>query len=180
VAVKWDATFDTSFWTNAYRAELLPYVLERFALHYTPQVAGELPDTNPGGREFWRLVRTGEVVEATPIASHVRNHGVGERAAMNLAVEHPHWALLIDDRRPFQAARRMGLTVVCTPLLVVRLADERILANAEADALLRRLAMFNTVSPHLISEAVLLLRGSSGRTRRQFHGDEGNNGDSTS
>lgn len=84
-----EATFDTSFWANAFRAGLLPSVLERFALRYAPQVAADLRETNPGGREFWRLARSGEVVEAVAAAAHVHEHGLGERAAINLAVEHP-------------------------------------------------------------------------------------------
>lgn len=160
--MKQDAAFDTSFWVNAFRAGLLPSVLERFALHYTPQVANELPESNPGGREFWRLVRAGEVIEIEPTTSPVREHGVGERSAINLALEHPDWALLIDDRRPFVAARRMGLMVICSPVLVVWLVGEGVLRDDEGERLLRRLAEFNTVSPHLISEAALMLRRSQG------------------
>ena len=165
--VKQEATFDTSFWTNAFRAGLLPLLLDRFALRFAAEVAAELPETNPGGREFWRLVRAGKVQIAVPTALHIHEHGAGERAAISLAIEHPDWALLIDDRRPFLAARRMGLLAVCTPVLVVRLAEERVLSADQADTLLRRLAGFNTVSPYLIGEAMLLLRRPSEATEAE-------------
>ena len=103
-------------------------------------------------------MRAGRLIESVPSTAHLREHGAGERAAISLAVEHPGWALFIDDRRPFLTARRMGLTVVCTPLLVVRLADEQVFSTEEADVLLRHLLAFNTVSPSLIEQAALLLR----------------------
>ena len=115
--VKQDATFDTSFWVNAFRSGLLPYVRERYILHYAPDVAAELRESNPSGREFHRLVQEGQVTEVTPAAERIREFGRGERAAMSLVIEYPDWVLLIDDRNPFQEAARRGLNTICTPLL---------------------------------------------------------------
>lgn len=86
--MKPDATIDASFWVHAHRSGLLPYVLDRFAVWYAPLVAAELSDRFPSGREFWRLAHAGLLQEATPQADHVQQFGPGERAAINLALEH--------------------------------------------------------------------------------------------
>jgi hypothetical protein len=152
-AVTGDATFDTSFWVNAFRAGLLPFVRERFTLHYAPTVADELPDTNPPGREFRRLVQSGELGEVRPLAATLREFGPGERAAMSVALEHPEWTLLLDDYRPYRASVERGIHVACSPLLAVTLYEERAITEAQLDAILDRLEAIRTVSPLLLREA---------------------------
>jgi hypothetical protein len=154
------ATFDTSFWINAFRSGLTPHLLGRYDLRYTPEVAGELFESSPGGREFWRLVREGALVTAMSSAQPVREFGAGERAAINLAFEHQDWLLLMDDYRPFQAAVQLGLRVVCTPVLAVALYHEGRLGAEGALALLARLAAMQTVSPHLLAAALAQLAAS--------------------
>lgn len=151
--MKRDATLDTSFWVNAHRSGLLPYVLQRFILHYAPDVALELPESNPSGREFWRLVRAGEVIEVTPAALHLREFGAGERAAISVAIEHPDWGLLLDDYPAYRACLRLGLTVVSTPLLAVTMYDEGGITNEQVLTFLFRLERIGTVSPHHLDTA---------------------------
>lgn len=156
--MKRDATFDTSFWANAFRVGLLPYVLARFALRYTPDVATELPDTNPPGREFRRLAQAGDIAEIAPEVLHIREFGAGERAAMSVAIEHPDWVLLLDDYRPYRVALDRGMSVVCTPLLAVALYDEGVLSEVQVHRILDRLEGIGTVSPRLLGEARNRLR----------------------
>jgi predicted nucleic acid-binding protein len=125
--VKQSATFDSSFWINAHRSGLLPLVIERFRLYYPPAVAAELLEEFSSGREFWKLVREVALFEVVPELGQVTEFGPGERSAINLALERPDWLLLIDDRRPFLEAVRLGLQVLCTPVLVVQLYTEEIL-----------------------------------------------------
>lgn len=151
--VKQDATFDTSFWVNAYRAGLLPHVLGRFALNYAPDVAAELLEANPSGREFWRLVRAGAVRKVEPTTIVIREFGAGERAAMSVALGHRDWMLLLDDYRPYRASVERGMRVLCSPMLAVTLYDEGVIAEERLLAILDRLEAIRTVSPRLLEQA---------------------------
>ncbi|MBI3977337.1 MAG: hypothetical protein HY331_04040 [Chloroflexi bacterium] len=130
-------------------------MLERFSLNYAPAVAAELREDFASGREFWRLARQGVLVEAVPRSEEVKSFGAGERAAINLALEHRDWVLLLDDRRPLLGAQRLGLRAVCTPVLVADLFDEGRLSPAQALQALARLTALKTVSPALIEAALL-------------------------
>lgn len=151
------ATLDSSFWINAHRAGLLSPLLDRFDLRYAPAVAGELQDRFPSGREFWRLVREGALQEAVPVRTTLYGFGPGERAAINLALEHRDWWLLIDDRRPLEEAQRMGLATVCSPVLVTLLFQEGTLNAGQALHPLARLTALHTVSPVFIEAALAQL-----------------------
>jgi hypothetical protein len=155
--VKQNATLDSSFWINAHRSGLLSVVMERFRLHYTPAVAAELLKEFPSGREFWKLVREEALFEVVPGLGQVTEFGLGERAAMNLALEHRDWLLLIDDQRPFQEAVRLSLRALCTPVLVVQLYVEGRLDARQALEALARLAVLQTVSPALLAAALAQL-----------------------
>lgn len=155
--MKQNATLDSSFWINAHRSGLLAYVLERFTLHYAPAVAAELREEFAAGRRFWVLVREGGLIETYPSYDAVMAFGPGERAAINLALEHRDWVLLIDDRRPLMEAQRRGLTTLCTPVLVATLFDEGRLGAQESLRALAELAAMQTVSPALIEAAIAQL-----------------------
>ncbi len=136
---------------------MLPHVIERFQLYFAPEVGRELSQRFASGREFWGLVRRGELTEVPAHSSQVKEFGPGERAAMNLALDHRDWTLLMDDRRPLQEALRLGLRTVCTPVLVVALYDDRHLDLQEALAFLAGLQALQTVSPALIEAAIAQL-----------------------
>jgi predicted nucleic acid-binding protein len=155
--VKQNATFDASFWSNVHRAGLVDALLARYRLHYTPAMARELREEFPSGRAFWARVRGGELAERTPGVEAVRELGAGERAAINLAVQHPEWVLLLDDQRPFRAAAGRGLRVICSPVLVVALYEEGSLDAVGTLAALARLAALGTLSPHLLAAALAQL-----------------------
>jgi predicted nucleic acid-binding protein len=155
--VKQSATLDSSFWINAHRCGLLPHVLARFDLSYAPAVGAELSEEFTSGREFWKLVREGTLLEERPTADVLKSFGPGERAAMNVAIQHPDWVLLVDDRRPLVEAQRLGLKAVCTPVLVTQLFAEQQLDLMEALQLMARLAAMQTVSPALIEASLAQL-----------------------
>ncbi|MBI4310687.1 MAG: hypothetical protein HY681_02805 [Chloroflexi bacterium] len=152
--MKQNATLDSSFWINAHRSGLLPNVLELFAIHYAPAVALELRETFPSGREFWRLAQEGQVTEAVPKLEVFRSFGPGERGAINLALEHRDWTLLMDDRTPFVESVRLGLKALCTPVLVAQLFVEGALDAPTALEALARLAAMQTLSPDLLALAL--------------------------
>lgn len=150
-----DSSLDSSFWINAHRSGLLAHVLERFSLSYAPAVAAELQEDFASGREFWRLAREGLLVEAVPQSAAIKAFGPGEREAINLALEHRGWVLLMDDHRPLLEAQRLGLRTVCSPVLVADLFDEGRLSPSQAVQALARLTALRTVSPALIEAAVM-------------------------
>jgi predicted nucleic acid-binding protein len=164
------ATLDSSFWINAHRCGLLPHVLARFELHYPPEVGIELSEEFASGREFWRLVREGVLVEVTPTTNIVLGFGPGERAAMNVALQHPGWVLLMDDRKPLLEAQRLGLRTVCTPVLITELYIDGQLDVGEALESLARLAAMQTVSPTLIEAALAQLELHRAEREKQ-HGE---------
>jgi predicted nucleic acid-binding protein len=135
----------------------MAHVLDLFALFYAPAVAAELSEEFASGREFWRLAREGVLTEATPGLDEIRLFGPGERAAMNLALEHAEWLLLVDDRRPLQEAQRLGLKTICTPVLIVDLFHEGRVGLEEALEALARLTAMQTVSPSLLQAALAQL-----------------------
>ena len=151
------AVLDTSFWVHAFAVGLLQHVLRLYAVHYTPEVASELPDTFASGREFRWLVRSGELTEVIPRHDRVGMFGAGERSALNVALEHRDWVLLLDDVRPFSYAAGVGLRIVYSPRLVVLLREEGAIGHAAAMGLLGELARLATVSPELIALAISLL-----------------------
>ncbi len=153
--MKQPAAFDSSFWINAHRSGLLPDVLARYALHYSPTVAAELSPSFPSGQEFWRQVKAGNLVQEAAAHGPVQEFGPGERSAINLALQHRNWVLLLDDYRPFQEAVRRGLRVLCSPVLAVMLFDEGELDARGVLETLARLAALQTVSPHLLAAALV-------------------------
>jgi hypothetical protein len=155
--VKQIATLDSSFWINAHRAGLLPYVLDTYDLRYAAAVAVELNPNFPSGREFWRQVRAGLLHEAIPATESVHEFGPGERAAINLVLGQPHWILLLDDQRPFRMAVELGISTICTPVLTVSLYTEGRFDARQALTILARLAALQTVSPHLLALALAQL-----------------------
>lgn len=155
--MKQNATPDTSFWINAHRSGLLPPVLERYRLFYAPAVAKELREEFPSGREFWSLLRAGIMTEAVPTNEQVKRFGPGERAAINLALEHRSWVLLMDDRRPFREAMDLGLRVLCSPVLAVELYTDGRLDETQVMEVLARLAAMQRVSPELLRSALAQL-----------------------
>ena len=156
--MKQGATLDSSFWINAHRSGLLPYVFEKFELHFAPAVAAELVEGFPSGREFWHSVRQGRLSETAPRIERLREFGSGERAAINVALEHPDWVLLIDDRRPFNEAVRRGIKVMCTPVLIVELEAEGTIEASRGIELLWGLSALQTVSPDLLAPALAQLQ----------------------
>ena len=156
--VKQSATLDSSFWVNVQRTGLLPYLLARYRVTYPPAVAVELSERFASGREFWRLVRAGELDEVAPTRETMRQFGPGERQALNVALDHPDWVLFIDDRRPFEEAIRLGLQAISSPALVVLLARDGAMSATDALAMLARLAGLGRLSPRLIDAATAALQ----------------------
>ncbi|HLH23161.1 MAG TPA: hypothetical protein VK066_11600 [Chloroflexota bacterium] len=164
--MKQTATLDASFWVDAQRVGLLPYVHHRYQLCYASDVAEELSPTLPSGRDFWRQARAGLLTAVAVDQDQASDLGPGARAAINLALAHPDWILLLDDQKPYREAVARGLRVLCSPVLITALFSEGTLDAAQALLALARLAALQTVSPHLVKAAIAHV----GRSLRQPKG----------
>lgn len=155
------ATLDTSFWINAFRAELLRWLGELFRLAITDAVVEEiryptrqlgLPSPDTAVLEEW-LAR-GKLRRENPSRT-LPLFGPGEAAAIALAEEQGYF-LLMDDGRPYRYAKSRGLRVVGTPDLVVVLYDRQHVTLQEARTMLRSLL---GVSTRIVEAAGALLEG---------------------
>lgn len=152
--MKQNATLDSSFWIHASAAELLEQVLEDFEVTVPRAEVDELPDTYPSGARLQELIRNRRILVQDPESTAVDRFGPGERSAMNLAMEHGDWTLLMDDMRPFRAAEELGLSPVSTPAYAVSLYSRGVLDRPRALEVLARLAARSTLSPQLIDFAL--------------------------
>jgi predicted nucleic acid-binding protein len=155
------ATLDTSFWINAFRARLLRRLVELFRLAITDAVVEEIryparhlgvPAPDTAVLEEWLAngtLRRENPRQALPL------FGPGEAAAIALA-EEQGYMLLMDDGRPYQYAKGRGLRVIGTPDLVVVLYDRQHVRLQEARTMLHSLL---GVSTRIVEAAGAMLEG---------------------
>jgi hypothetical protein len=165
--VKQIATLDSSFWINAQRSGLLPYVLANYDLRCAPIVVTELEPQFPSGSAFQSRLQAGGIIVVSPTIDLIRAYGAGERATLNLALENPEWLVLMDDHRPFQEGIRRQLNMICTPVLATALFNRGEIDARQTLEILASLAAIQTVSPHLLAAALAQLgRSLQGRKER--------------
>jgi predicted nucleic acid-binding protein len=152
--VKQNATLDSSFWIHSVVSGLVERLLDDFEIHVTSAVAKELIEDYPSGALLQNRIREGEIHLTDPAIAEITRFGPGERAAINLAIENEGWILLIDDRRPFQAAEELGLSPVASPVYAASLYRRGVLDERVVLAVLARLSARSTVSPQLIELAL--------------------------
>ena len=153
------ATLDTSFWINAFRAGLLRWLVELFHLAVTDAVVEEirypvrqLGVTAPDTAVLEEWLASGTLRRENPSRA-LPLFGPGEAAAIALAEEQGYF-LLMDDGRPYQYAKARGLRVVGRPDLVVALYDQQRVTRQEARTMLYSLL---GVSTRILEAAEALL-----------------------
>lgn len=122
------AVLDTSFWINAYRAELYQYLPRHFDVHYCSEVRDEIERPDPRhplviypDTQAFRLMCHGGFLHPKDPARHVKLFGRGESLAIALA-EQESWVLLIDDMAPFKyASNSLGLKAITSPTFMLHL-----------------------------------------------------------
>ena len=154
-----NATLDTSFWINAFRAGLLEWLGELFRLAVTDAVREEIrypvrhlgvPSPDTAVLEEW--LAGGKLRQENPKRA-LPWFGPGEAAAIALAEEQGYF-LLMDDGRPYQYAKSRGIRVIGTPDLVVVLYDGQKVTLQEARV---RLGSLLGVSARIVEAASALL-----------------------
>jgi predicted nucleic acid-binding protein len=141
-----DAMFDTSFWVHIVYLERVDLLLTDYNLICTEAVSRELGRNNPTSHRLQALLTAGTIQSATPHVAQVALYGESERAAINLALER-HLPLLIDDWRPYEAARVAGVSVVNTLAYLVQLYSQGRLTVNQVLSDLGRLARRGTLRP---------------------------------
>jgi predicted nucleic acid-binding protein len=148
-----EATFDTSFWVHIVYLDRVDVLLADYELICTDAVARELGRNNPTSHRLQRLLTAGTIQSVTPRVEQISLYGEGERAAINLALER-HLPLLIDDWRPYEAARVAGVAVVNTPAYLVQLYSQGHLTLSQVLGDLGRLARRGTLRPVWLQSAL--------------------------
>ena len=133
------ATFDSSFWVHSVYLELLDFILADFDLFCTAAVEKELGRQNPTSLRLRSLLANKSIQRATARSQKIKLYGDGERAAINLALER-ELLLLIDDWRPYEAARSAGVEVLNSPVYIVHLYQQRRMEFTKAVEAISRLA----------------------------------------
>ena len=154
--MKRGATFDSSFWVHAVYLHLVDFLLSDFDLACTNAVEKELGRDNPTSLRLKALLADKSIKKATPKSAKIKLYGDGERDAINLALERK-LLLLIDDWRPYEAARAAGVEVVNSLAYLVGLYEQkRITAERVLDAL-ARITRRGTLRPEWIQSAVKIV-----------------------
>lgn len=154
-----NASLDTSFWSIATQVGVVQYLFRFFNVFYCSAVEREINSTDsdetalvfPQAMLFRVLREDGRLHHTEPEAPE-RLYGVGEAHAIALARERS-WILLINDFRPLQFARALGIQCVSVPGFCVLLYSEQLITLPAVEGYLQRLA--NTTSPGLIRQAEL-------------------------
>jgi predicted nucleic acid-binding protein len=154
--VRQEATFDSSFWVHAVSLDLVDFLLADYALICTTAVERELGRNNPTSLRLRVLLANNTIQSATPRSETMKLYGDGERAAINLALER-HLLLLIDDWRPYEAARAAGVEVINTLAYLVQLYAQGRVALEKVLSDLGRLTRRGTIRPAWIYAALKMV-----------------------
>jgi predicted nucleic acid-binding protein len=153
-----NASLDTSFWTYASQTGVTPYLFSYFRVHYCQAVRSEIITINPENPSlvypqamlFQVFEEDGRLHQVEP-ANPLPVYGAGEAHAIALAREH-NWVLLINDSRPLEYARLLGVATISVPGFCAFLYAEDKISLAAVNGYLKRLG--STTSASLIAEAI--------------------------
>jgi predicted nucleic acid-binding protein len=161
------AVLDTSFWAVGFKVGLLGYAMRAFGIVVPGAVEAEIrctdarypqrlyPDT-----ALFDQVRDQFESPSDPEPTPLDRFGAGEAAAIAVSRSIAA-ALLINDRRPAEFARNLGLAVVSCPGMIVIARSQQLIADHMAQAMLRMCAQHGT-APALIEEASRVLAAFDG------------------
>jgi predicted nucleic acid-binding protein len=150
------AIFDSSFWVHAVYLDIVDFLLADYTLLCPRAVAKELGGDNPTSLRLKEYLSAKTIQLATPRTAKIVLYGDGERAAINLALER-QLVLLIDDWRPYEAARAAEIAVVNTPAYLVQLYHQGRLPLERTLGDIARLTRRGTLKPEWLHAALTLV-----------------------
>lgn len=150
------AVFDSSFWVHAVYVDIVDFLLTDYTLLCPRAVAKELGRKNPTSLRLQEYIKAKSIHVATPKTTKMNLYGDGERAAINLALER-QCLLLIDDWRPYEAARAAEIDVINTPAYLAQLYHRRRLSLERVLGDIARLTRRGTLKPEWLHAALTLV-----------------------
>ncbi len=162
------ATFDSSFWVHAVYLDLVDFLLQDYDLTCTPPVEDELGQGNPISLKLKALLTTGRIKRAAPKQEKVKLYGKGERAR-NVALE-KKMLLLIDDWKPYEAARQAGIETTNSLVYMVSLYGRERVSLKKVLYALAKIARRGTLKEAWISSSlkmVAAIRGNRSKKGRE-------------
>ena len=166
------ATFDSSFWVHAVYLDLVDFLLEDYDLTCTPAVEDELGQGSPTSLRLKALLNGGRIKRAAPKQEKVKLYGKGERAAINLALE-KKILLLIDDWKPYEAARQAAIETTNSLVYMVKLYDRELVSLNKILNALAKIARRGTLKEAWISSCLKMVAAIRGdRSKKGRESDE--------
>jgi predicted nucleic acid-binding protein len=134
MAEKQPAVLDTSFWTVGHRADVNQYLHEYYEVRVPPAVRAEILRPDPsfprrryGYAQMFRNLEGRLLQSVSGPTTPLDRFGLGEAEALALAGESESW-LLINDRPPYEFARRAGIRVLSVPGFIAFLYQSEFLS----------------------------------------------------
>jgi hypothetical protein len=119
-------------------------------------VARELGRDNPTSLRLKALLADRSIKQASPKSEKIKLYGDGERAAVNLSLERK-LLLLIDDWRPYEAARTAGAEVINFLAYLVGLYEQKQITLERVLNALARITRRGTLRPEWVQSAVRIV-----------------------
>lgn len=155
------AVIDTSFWSAAFQAQLIGYVLRMFDVIVPPAVEQEILTPNrksplllyPQQAVFQQLRG---LMSSAPgdVPQVVGSFGAGERDAISTAL-HLQTTLLINDRDPARYAQALQIPVLYVPDFVVLIRTQGLITHARARSMIDLAGRMT--APPVVTTGLLLL-----------------------
>jgi len=127
-----------------------------FELMCTRAVERELGFRHPTGLRLQELLTGRKIKRKQPRGDRVGLYGDGEREAINLALEE-RVVLLIDDWRPYEAARQAGVAVINSVAFLLGSYERDRRSLEQTLGLMRRIAGRGTLRPEWIRNGIEVL-----------------------
>ncbi len=148
------AVLDASFWSLASAVSLDAYIYEFYdtPLYVPPAVHEEIdsdrlrgPIIGPDRQRYRLAVEDRRIVQYRGTIQPYTEFGAGERQAISLA-HILNADLLINDYKPYIAARDLGISVMCVPAFIVQVYLAGMISASMAEGMLDRITPFTARS----------------------------------
>lgn len=154
--MKRKVVLETSFWTVGYYAQINQYLFDYFNIHITKDVKQEILQPGlqfpsvvyPYAKLFQLLLKNNQFAINTP-KDKIKIFGKGDSTSISLAMELQS-GLLINDNKPYQYAKNLGVPVVSVPGFILFLHKNKIITKR---AVLKKLEIIKPITaPGLIKD----------------------------
>ncbi len=147
--MKQQVVLETSFWTVGYYAQINQYLFDYLNIYVTKEAKQEILQPSmqfpsvvyPYAKLFQLLLRNNQFTIKEP-KERIKIFGKGDSSSISLALE-LKIGLLINDNRPYQYAKNLGIPVVSVPGFILFLYQKRVIRK---NALLKKLDIIKPIT----------------------------------